>query len=86
MKALFSTSRNIRYVIVDGKVEADIEAIFGMHEKQVQFVGLEVVSVPTCETVRFVMDVQGTRRLAERLHEWANEAEAQAEKFTIDIH
>ena len=85
MSVLFSTARNIRHNLVEGIIEPEIEAVLSVYEKHTEFVGAGLAQVERCETVRFTLEPKSARKFAERLNEWADEAEKEASSLKVGI-
>lgn len=83
MKSLLSCARNIRHWIVEGKLLQEIEAVFTITDKVYQYVGGDLVGIETTETVRFSLTVDGARRMAKNLIEWADAAQDESTQLTL---
>jgi hypothetical protein len=83
MRVLFSTARNIRHKFTDNTIEPEIEAVLSVYGRHAEFVGCGVTQVERCETVRFTMTSESARKFAERLNEWADEADKQAARIAV---
>ena len=89
MEQLIVTARNIRLLMVeeDGKFsfEPEIEAVLTLMERQVRLIGAGFTNVEETKTVRFTMNPRSARAFAQRLEEWADEAEDKAEQLNLKI-
>lgn len=85
MKALITTARNIRHIWNDAAkaLEPEIEGVLTVYGRDVDFVGAGLSPVEKCETLRFTMSINGARTLADRLNEWATEAETQSSMIEV---
>lgn len=85
MKTVLASARNILFIVLQDtdKLEAEIEAVISVEEKNVQYLGDSLVRAPVVETLRFSMSPDAARRLADRFNDWADEAEEFAERITV---
>ena len=84
MRVLFSTARNIRHNLVEDVMEPEIEAVLSVYGRHTEFVGAGIAQVERCETMRFTMTPDAARKFAERLNEWADEAENQGKRLKVE--
>ena len=85
MDSLVAMARNIRHSIVDDCAEPSIELVLTTMERHSRIVGSQLLSVEECETIRFIVSPDGARKLAANLEEWADQAEFEAERITVEL-
>lgn len=81
MQTLMATARNLRVIFDGPEMEAEIEAVLGVYCKHFEFAGAGLVQNERLETLRFRMNPEGARLFAQKLNEWADEAEEKLEKL-----
>lgn len=91
MKSLIGVARNYRHNLLpadeDGhrRVAPEIEAVLTLAGRRHVFSGTNVVIEDFLKTVRFRVDVEGARLLAESAAKWADEVEAEAASLTVEV-
>lgn len=81
VEQLIVTARNIRVFIDENEekpVTPEIEVVLTTMDRSVQFLGAALANIEQTKTIRFVVNPEGARKLAESLQEWASDAEEKA--------